>query len=85
LLEDDIIYFSLENGICQVPFFVVFDRKKRAVVVALRGTLSANDFVTDFFGYAEPILISTPTGGKAHYAHKGFLQTAMWVKERLSL
>ena len=83
LLEDDIIYFSLENGICQVPFYVVFDRERRAVVVAIRGTLSMSDVVTDLFSYAEPILISSSTEGKAHFAHKGMLQTAMWVKERL--
>ena len=84
LLEDDIFYFSLENGICQVPFYIVFDREKQAIVIAIRGTLSLSDVVTDLIGYAEPILMSSSSGGKAHYAHKGILRSAMWLKKRLS-
>ena len=83
LLEGDIFYCSFENEICRVPFYIAFDHEKKTIVVAVRGTFSLSDVVTDLISYTEPILMPGTTGGKAHYAHKGIYKSAKWVKERL--
>jgi len=67
--DEDIVYVSFHNNFLETPFFVAIDRETKAVVVAVRGTLSMGDVLTDlvnifkkfFFGRAngfQMILVS---------------------------
>ena len=82
LVEAEIVYCTFENNLYQVPFYVVVDHEKKAVVIAVRGTISVYDVATDLISYTEPIQISGRENGQ-HYAHKGMYRSAMWVKEVL--
>lgn len=82
LVNAEIVYCTFENNLYQVPFYVVVDHEEEAVVVAMRGTISVYDMVTDLISYTEPIQIPGSVSGQ-HYAHKGMYHSAMWVKETL--
>ena len=45
--EDDIIYVSFSNKIYEIPFYVVVDHNMCSVIIAIRGTLSLKDALTD--------------------------------------
>ena len=45
--EEDIIHFSLKNSFLATPFAVVADNKLQRIIVAIRGTLSLADVMTD--------------------------------------
>ena len=82
LVDAEIVYCSFENNLYQVPFYVVVDHEKKAVVVTTRGTFSLYDVATDLISYTEPIVISGSENCQ-HYAHKGIFRSAVWVKEAL--
>jgi len=44
---EDVILANISTDIDQVVYYVCFDRKTKSVVVAVRGTLSAQDAITD--------------------------------------
>ena len=78
--ETDIICVSCENRLYQVPFLVCYDHKYHSVVIAIRGTLSLHDLVTDLTASAKPIeLPDFPT----FLVHKGMHKTAKWILEKL--
>lgn len=53
---EDIVYRSYANTIAgHLPYFIALDREDRAVVVAIRGTSSWTDLVTDFLIHPEPL------------------------------
>uniref|UniRef100_A0A2R5LN43 sn-1-specific diacylglycerol lipase n=1 Tax=Ornithodoros turicata TaxID=34597 RepID=A0A2R5LN43_9ACAR len=47
IAPEDSVYSSFSNGVYRLPFFVAFDHKTCSVVVAVRGTASLDDLVTD--------------------------------------
>merc|ERR1719219_1697960 len=55
--EQDIIHISTRNNFLETPFLVVADRKLNKIVVAIRGTLSLADIMTDMV--ARPISLKT--------------------------
>ena len=55
--EEDIIHVSVRNNFLETPFLVVADRKLNKIVVAIRGTLSLADIMTDMV--ARPISLKT--------------------------
>lgn len=77
----DFIYVSFHNQIYEVPFFVALDHKREAVVVAVRGTLSLKDVLTDLSAECENLPIEGVPG--ACYAHKGISQAAGFVYKKL--
>ncbi|GBG27805.1 Sn1-specific diacylglycerol lipase alpha [Hondaea fermentalgiana] len=70
----------------QIPHAVMVDHEKRAVVVAMRGTLSLQDLMTD--AMLEPASLG-PAGncwgfdGSRHHAHEGMLKVAMRIRGTL--
>ena len=80
LNEMDIIYCSFENDIYQVPFLVCLDHERQSVVIAIRGTLSLADVVTDLTASTHPIELP---GFPDFLVHKGMLKTATWIVEKL--
>lgn len=78
--DEDIVYCSFHNQIYEIPFYVVIDREKQAVVVAVRGTLSLTDALTDMTADCETLEMDCFADC---VAHKGILQAAMYIKQKL--
>ena len=76
----DILYASLENDVYQAPFMVCLDHAGQSVVIAVRGSLSLYDVLTDLTAGTHNM---TVPGWPRFRVHKGMHQTAMWVIERL--
>ena len=81
--EDQIVYCSFCNNLYCIPFYVAMDYNNEAVVIALRGTLSFHDVVTDLIAVEEEINIVANSNGEMR-AHKGILRTAHWVQSVLN-
>ncbi|XP_078274177.1 diacylglycerol lipase-beta [Rhinoraja longicauda] len=81
LQHRDFIHVSLHNKIYEIPFFVALDHKKEAVVVAVRGTLSLKDALTDMCADCGSLNISGMTGECV--AHNGILQAATYIYKKL--
>lgn len=77
--EDQIIYCSFRNDLYCIPFYVAMDHDNEAVVIALRGTLSFHDVITDMIAVEENIDVAGNGDGDMR-AHKGILRTAYWVQ-----
>ncbi|KAJ8283944.1 hypothetical protein COCON_G00027940 [Conger conger] len=77
----DFIHISFHNQIYEIPFYVALDHKKEAVLVAVRGTLSFRDVLTDLSADCENLPIEGVTG--TCYAHKGITQAATYIHKKL--
>lgn len=77
----DFIYVSFHNQIYEIPFYVALDHKREAVLVAVRGTLSLKDVLTDLSAECENLPIEGVSG--ACYAHKGICQAASYIYKKL--
>eukprot|EP00756_Hemistasia_phaeocysticola_P061127 Hpha_TRINITY_DN4624_c0_g1::TRINITY_DN4624_c0_g1_i1::g.97154::m.97154/K13806/DAGL; sn1-specific diacylglycerol lipase len=77
--EVDLVSFNRRNTQEFTPYFVAVDHVKRVVVVALRGTMSVQDVVTDVRAEVEDL--SEYTSEVSGSAHKGMLKVALNVKE----
>uniref|UniRef100_A0A8C4IAT4 Diacylglycerol lipase-beta n=1 Tax=Dicentrarchus labrax TaxID=13489 RepID=A0A8C4IAT4_DICLA len=77
----DFIYVSFHNQIYEIPFYVALDHKREAVLVAVRGTLSLRDVLTDLSAECENLPIEGVSG--ACYAHKGMCQAASYIYKKL--
>ena len=51
----DLLYASFENNVFQTPFFVALDHAERSIIVAIRGTMSLRDAITDLSAEAKPL------------------------------
>ncbi|CAM4705963.1 unnamed protein product [Leuciscus chuanchicus] len=77
----DFIHISFHNQIYEIPFFVALDHKREAVLVAVRGTLSLKDVLTDLSAECENISVEGVSG--TCYAHKGISQAAHYIYKKL--
>ncbi|KAK7134174.1 hypothetical protein R3I93_017547 [Phoxinus phoxinus] len=77
----DFIHISFHNQIYEIPFFVALDHKREAVLVAVRGTLSLKDVLTDLSAECENISVDGVSG--TCYAHKGISQAAHYIYKKL--
>ncbi|KAM7371214.1 hypothetical protein PAMP_010703 [Pampus punctatissimus] len=77
----DFIYVSFHNQIYEIPFYVALDHKREAVLVAVRGTLSLKDALTDLSAECDNLPIEGVSG--ACYAHKGMCQAASYIYKKL--
>ena len=81
--DTEVLFSSYENTLDLKPYSVFLDHRKRQVVVAVRGTLSLEDCLTDAICDAEEL---TQAGevwgfdGRGMWAHAGFLRTAMKMR-----
>lgn len=79
--EKDLVCVSFHNSIYEVPYFVALDHQTSSVVVAIRGTLSGHDALTDLAAMTDPISVEgLPVGWTAH---RGMLQSANFVLRQL--
>ncbi|XP_048026773.1 diacylglycerol lipase-beta [Megalobrama amblycephala] len=77
----DFIHISFHNQIYEIPFFVALDHKREAVLVAVRGTLSLKDVLTDLSAECENLSVEGVSG--TCYAHKGISQAANYIYKKL--
>ncbi|XP_052240425.1 diacylglycerol lipase-beta-like isoform X2 [Dreissena polymorpha] len=78
--EDDIVHVSLHNEIYEIPFYVVIDKTQNAVVIAIRGTLSLEDVITDLNVDRGDLNIPGIPEAKAH---NGILSSANYLRRTL--
>ncbi|XP_035694884.1 diacylglycerol lipase-beta-like [Branchiostoma floridae] len=80
LMATDVVYATFHNKVYEIPFFVALDHDRRSVVVAVRGTLSLRDALTDLSAESETIDVE---GVEGTFAHKGILQAAIFIHKKL--
>lgn len=51
----DLLYISFRNNVFQTPFFVAIDHSTSSIVIAIRGTMSLRDAVTDLMAEAKSL------------------------------
>jgi sn1-specific diacylglycerol lipase len=78
----DIVYANFTNKIYETPFYVAVDHKHQSVIVALRGTLSLEDALTDMMVNTD--VVSVITDVNEAKAHSGILRAATYVANILS-
>lgn len=84
---NNLLYYSIEEGIEKCPYAIVLDKTHKTVVLALRGTLSLEDIVTDldiqpvaFRDFEDKCSVLATIDG---YCHAGMLKTSLWVYQDL--
>ncbi|XP_062516630.1 diacylglycerol lipase-beta-like isoform X1 [Corticium candelabrum] len=77
--RDDLIHVTYHNKPYQPPYFVAVDRVKRSIVIAIRGTMSANDCLTDLAADA----VSLGDSDNQLHAHGGIYKAAQYVKAQI--
>jgi hypothetical protein len=77
----EIIYISYKSNINVVPFLVAADHSKQTIVVAIRGSMSLSDMVTDMNGTVDKLPIDNCPDD--WLCHRGITRAAMYVKQTL--
>ncbi|XP_036096765.1 diacylglycerol lipase-beta isoform X3 [Molossus molossus] len=77
----DFIHISFHDKVYELPFIVALDHKKECVVVAVRGTMSLQDILTDLSAESETLDIGCELQDCS--AHKGISQAARYLYRRL--
>ena len=74
--EEDLLELNfIEDGPHRPRYFVVKDRVHQAIVISLRGSMTASDWVTSLDGHYKQF--------EEGYVHSGFYQAGLWVKEHI--
>uniref|UniRef100_A0A2K5QKS7 Diacylglycerol lipase-beta n=1 Tax=Cebus imitator TaxID=2715852 RepID=A0A2K5QKS7_CEBIM len=77
----DFIHISFHDKVYELPFLVALDHRKESVVVAVRGTMSMQDILTDLSAESEVLDVECEVQDRL--AHKGISQAARYVYRRL--
>ncbi|ELU05677.1 hypothetical protein CAPTEDRAFT_229024 [Capitella teleta] len=81
LHDSDLFFVSYHNNLFEIPFAVAIDHRTKAVVVAIRGTLSLEDIFIDLVAF-ESEEIPVP-GFTEIRVHQGILLTAQNIRRKL--
>lgn len=84
--DAEVVFSSYENTTERKPYSIFLDHKKQQVVVAVRGTLSLEDCLTDAICDADELTLAGDRwgfDGHGMWAHSGFLRTAMRMREEI--
>ncbi|XP_019493049.1 PREDICTED: sn1-specific diacylglycerol lipase beta isoform X4 [Hipposideros armiger] len=77
----DFVHISFHDKVYELPFLVALDHRKESVVVAVRGTMSLQDILTDLSAESETLDLECEVQDCS--AHKGISQAARYVYRRL--
>ncbi|XP_044534920.1 diacylglycerol lipase-beta [Gracilinanus agilis] len=77
----DFIHISFHDKVFELPFLVALDHRKETIVVAVRGTMSLQDILTDLSAESESLNLECEV--QDCFAHKGISQAAKYVYQRL--
>ena len=81
LSTDDIIFASFKNRLCEIPYCVIADHKTKNIVIAIRGSLSLRDLLTDIAAGSDIFECEgIPPGSQAH---KSMITGARGILEQL--
>lgn len=72
---------NLETDVGKVIYYVVADHAQRALVVAVRGSMSLQDVVTDAYAVPTPL---DEHGLPGVFTHSGFAAAATWLRDDLA-
>ncbi|PRD22372.1 UNVERIFIED_CONTAM: Dagla [Trichonephila clavipes] len=79
--ESDIVYASFNNAIHEPAFYVAIDHVKKYIIIAVRGTRSISDLLTDID--AETLYF--PLESKRKFkCHRGALRSALFVQNKIN-
>ncbi|XP_063983800.1 diacylglycerol lipase-beta-like [Diachasmimorpha longicaudata] len=82
LSEDDILFASFRNHLCEIPFCVIADHKAATIVIVIRGSLSLRDLITDIAAASASF---EPQGlPKGSMAHRGMIIGAKVLLKQLN-
>ncbi|KAL3793242.1 hypothetical protein HJC23_000784 [Cyclotella cryptica] len=85
--ESDVLYANFQNGIGVNPYMVIVDRAWKTVVVAIRGTLSLEDMITDVTlspQSLEEVGEQCGFDGSGEHCHNGILAGARRIYDDLA-
>ncbi|XP_048223335.1 diacylglycerol lipase-beta isoform X2 [Perognathus longimembris pacificus] len=77
----DFIHVSFHDKVYELPFLVALDHRKECVLVAVRGTMSLQDILTDLSAESESLDLGVDL--QDCVAHKGISQAARYIYQRL--
>ncbi|XP_054707771.1 diacylglycerol lipase-beta-like isoform X2 [Uloborus diversus] len=80
--ESDILYSSFQNCIYEPAFYIVIDHAKKSIVIAIRGTMSFSDLVTDIDAEVQPF--PSHTSDSKFKCHRGFLRSALCLQKKIN-
>ncbi|XP_034942156.1 sn1-specific diacylglycerol lipase beta-like isoform X2 [Chelonus insularis] len=81
LSDDDILFASFRNHLCEIPFCVVADHKTASIVIVIRGSLSLRDLITDIAAASD---LFEPEGlPQGSMAHRGMIIGAKVLLKQL--
>ncbi|XP_023316995.1 sn1-specific diacylglycerol lipase beta-like isoform X2 [Trichogramma pretiosum] len=81
LSEEDILFASFRNHLCEIPFCVLADHKTSSIVVVIRGSLSLRDIITDIAAASDSF---EPEGlPPGSMAHRGMIIGAKVILKQL--
>lgn len=83
LSESDVLLTSFENSIYRPCFYVARDAATNSIVIAIRGTQSLVDCITDMVASPAELVLDPLTGAKGH-VHSGMLLSATNILQILS-
>jgi sn1-specific diacylglycerol lipase len=86
LKDEDIVYAQCLEGLGKTPYAIVLDHAWKSVVVAIRGSVSLEDMLSDISGRPYDLTeVGEQHGfdGKGRFCHAGILECAKWVYEDL--
>ena len=76
----DLVYASFQNDLYKAPFMVCIDHETQSVVIAIRGTLSFHDIITDLCASTEQVTLPNLPQLRVP---KGMHTTALCIMEKL--
>ncbi|PAA91300.1 hypothetical protein BOX15_Mlig017918g1 [Macrostomum lignano] len=86
-----LLHLCTDLGIERTPFYVGIDYRMRRVIVAIRGTLSLQDVLTDLTADSEAIPGCGSGGGAVEddsdegwFGHRGMVRTAIYIQSTLA-
>lgn len=78
----EIVFCSFHDEVYQTPFLVALDHGQKSIVIAIRGTMSRADVVTDI--YVRPVSLGRFGYPETFRVHQGMLLNALSVHDRLN-
>lgn len=82
--DSRLVFYSPEVGVNCARFAIFADMSEKNVVVAVRGTLSVSDAMTDLCATPEELPTSAITGpGVGHFVHRGMWEGAQFIFDAL--
>uniref|UniRef100_A0A0K0FRQ2 sn-1-specific diacylglycerol lipase n=1 Tax=Strongyloides venezuelensis TaxID=75913 RepID=A0A0K0FRQ2_STRVS len=87
--KEDLLFVCFENLIFKIPFIVCLDHQTNSIIIAIRGSASIHDFVTDLSLHEDVISLdvhsdNTIEGDEIKVrAHKGMLLVAKDILTKL--